>query len=70
MSNFGKRGSRCDFCGKFTKDDSGAYCAKNGRIRYIMHAEYYDQHDDERDRQMCEDCWDAGHRFVEQGAAL
>jgi len=53
MSAFGKQGSRCDKCGKFSKNRlTGEYVRKDGSCGYIWPDE------DDPDKDICSDCLD------------
>lgn len=55
MSAFGKQGSRCDFCGKFSRAKlTGEYTRKDGSVGYIWPLEG----DDSKD--ICDDCIEDG----------
>lgn len=59
MSNFGKQGVRCDFCGKISNRIDGTYRRPNGQAGYIGRIGEYRFPDgskivDERD--ICNEC--------------
>lgn len=62
MSAFGKRGVRCDTCGKFSKNPQGEYTRKDGSAGYIWLREEDDSKDD------CDDCLEAQRLQAEGGS--
>lgn len=56
MSAFGKRGVRCDTCGKFSRGkQTGEYVRKDGTQGYI----YPENNENPDGRDICSDCLDA-----------
>ncbi len=57
MSKFAKRGTRCDFCGKFSNNKlTGEYNRKDGSAGYIWPV--LDENEQPTDKDKCDDCWD------------
>lgn len=65
MSQFGNRGVRCDWCGKFSTGPSGEYTKPNGiSAGYIRQPEWEREHVDangkhapiDSDNDICEEC--------------
>jgi hypothetical protein len=53
VSQFGIRGARCDWCGKFSRNNSGEYTKPDGVSAGYIHAPPWDA---DSDNDICEEC--------------